>query len=228
MWLSDAPEQVACFINAARAGSAPCLLTSFAAEAVVRDGTREHRGEAVAQWAESFVARPRDIVRPIRAIRTSGQTVMTILMQDVASGKAEQVEWAFTTIGPKISALVIGSSQPPPMPPPVSAYVLATNRFDLDGLVDAFAEDALVNDQLFEYWGREQIRHWAQRDIVGQQTTVYVTKVVQRSTDAIVTAHVDGSYDKRGLPNPLVLTFYFSLNAEKIVQLIILRNESRA
>jgi hypothetical protein len=36
---------------------------------------------------------------------------------------------------------------------------------------------------------------------------------------------VDGDYDKRGLPDPLVLAFYFSVHREKVVQLIILRNE---
>jgi hypothetical protein len=33
------------------------------------------------------------------------------------------------------------------------------------------------------------------------------------------------NYDKRGLPDPLVLAFYFSAHEDKIVQLIILRNE---
>jgi hypothetical protein len=37
---------------------------------------------------------------------------------------------------------------------------------------------------------------------------------------------VDGLFDKRGLPNPLVLVFYFSSGGDKIVQLIILRNQS--
>jgi hypothetical protein len=42
----------------------------------------------------------------------------------------------------------------------------------------------------------------------------------------IVTANVDGDYDKRGLPDPLVLAFYFSAYGDRIVQLIILRNQS--
>jgi hypothetical protein len=44
--------------------------------------------------------------------------------------------------------------------------------------------------------------------------------------DALVTAHVDGLFDKRGLPDPLVLAFYFSFSGNKIVQLIILRNQT--
>ena len=41
----------------------------------------------------------------------------------------------------------------------------------------------------------------------------------------LVNAHVDGDFDQRGLPYPLVLTFYFSIDGNRIVQLIILRNQ---
>jgi hypothetical protein len=57
---------------------------------------------------------------------------------------------------------------------------------------------------------------------------MHVVKVVEHYGHAVVTANVDGDYDKRGLPDPLVLTFYFSAHRDKIVQLIILRNEPRA
>jgi hypothetical protein len=36
---------------------------------------------------------------------------------------------------------------------------------------------------------------------------------------------VDGDYDKTGLPDPLVLTFYFSLDGGKISRLIISGNK---
>ena len=39
----------------------------------------------------------------------------------------------------------------PALPPLVSAYVQATNSFDLEGLLSAFADDALVNDQWRDY-----------------------------------------------------------------------------
>jgi hypothetical protein len=56
---------------------------------------------------------------------------------------------------------------PPALPPLVAAYVQATNSFDLDGLLATFADDALVNDQLRDYWGKPAIREWAARDIIG-------------------------------------------------------------
>jgi hypothetical protein len=87
-----------------------------------------------------------------------------------------------------------------------------------------FAEDALVNDQLRDYWGKPVIREWAKRDIVGERLTMNVTKVIKHYENFIVTANVDGNYDKRGLPDPLVLAFYFGAQSDLIVQLIILRN----
>jgi hypothetical protein len=36
---------------------------------------------------------------------------------------------------------------------------------------------------------------------------------------------MDGDYDKSGLPDPLVLTYYFALADDHIAQLIIIHNE---
>jgi hypothetical protein len=120
------------------------------------------------------------------------------------------------------------SSVPPnppvALPPLVGAYVEATNSFDLERLLATFAEDALVNDQLRDYWGKLAITEWAKRDIIGVKLTMNVTKVISHYDNFIVTANVDGSYEKRGLPDPLVLAFYFTAQRDLIVQLIILRN----
>jgi hypothetical protein len=113
-----------------------------------------------------------------------------------------------------------------PLPSSVAAYVHATNAGDLDALLATFVDDALVNDQLVDYWGKQAIAAWAARDIIGERLTLEVVKTVQHYGHSIVTAHVDGSFDKRGLPDPLVLAFYFSSHDDKIVQLIILRNQS--
>jgi ketosteroid isomerase-like protein len=52
------------------------------------------------------------------------------------------------------------------LPTLVAAYVEASNNFDLERLMSTFAEDALVNDQLRDYWGKPAIREWAKRDII--------------------------------------------------------------
>jgi ketosteroid isomerase-like protein len=117
----------------------------------------------------------------------------------------------------------IPNNVPAALPPLIKDYVDATNSFDLDRLVATFAEDALVNDQLRDYWGRPAIREWAERDIIGERLTMNVLKVISHYGNAILTANVDGGYDKRGLPDPLVLAFYFTAQSDFIVQLIILR-----
>jgi len=40
-----------------------------------------------------------------------------------------------------------------------------------------FAEDALVNDQLRDHWGKPAIREWVKREIIGVRLTMNVTKV---------------------------------------------------
>jgi hypothetical protein len=116
------------------------------------------------------------------------------------------------------------SSDAPTLPPPVAAFVEATNGFDLERLMVTFADDALVNDQLRDYWGKAAIREWAERDIIGERLTIAITKVVKHYENFIVTADIDGNFDKRGLPDPLVLAFYFAPHNDVIIQLIILRN----
>jgi ketosteroid isomerase-like protein len=113
---------------------------------------------------------------------------------------------------------------PTALPPLISEFVEAANSFDLDRLMVAFADDALVNDQLRDYWGKVAIRRWAERDIIGEKLTIAVTKVVKHYDSFVVTAEIDGNFDKRGLPDPLVLAFYFTPHDDLIVQLIILRN----
>src|SRR5271167_4657322 len=119
---------------------------------------------------------------------------------------------------PLESSTVTKSSVPPnapvALPTLVAAYVEATNSFDLERLMSTFAEDALVNDQLRDYWGKPTIREWAKRDIIGERLTMNVTKVINHYGNFIVTANVDGNYDKRGLPDPLVLAFYFTTQCD--------------
>jgi hypothetical protein len=105
----------------------------------------------------------------------------------------------------------------------VSAFVSAVNASDEEGIVETFAGDAIVNDQLDEYSGIHAIRGWAEREIVARRLTLTVVEVVRQYVHDIVTAEVRGNFDRRGLPDPLITTFYFSSVGERIVQLIILR-----
>src|ERR1700744_3143342 len=110
----------------------------------------------------------------------------------------------------------------PRLPEPVAAFVSAVNARNVAAVVDSFADRALVNDELQEYWGRQAIAEWASRQIVGQGLSIDVHRFVHNGYQTVVAGNVDGSFDKRGLPDPLVLTFYFSSSGGKLVQLLIL------
>jgi hypothetical protein len=44
------------------------------------------------------------------------------------------------------------------MNPVISAHITAINSFDVDAIMDTFADDALVNDFSREFWGTDHIR----------------------------------------------------------------------
>ncbi len=111
------------------------------------------------------------------------------------------------------------------LPGPIARYIRASNTFNLDLLVASFADDALVNDRRRDFWGVAAIKNWASREIIEDQVTMRVIKVVEHHGEVIVAAHMDGKYDKTDLPDPLALTFYFTVREDKIVRLIVLHNQ---
>jgi len=114
------------------------------------------------------------------------------------------------------------------LPAAVLAFVRATNNGDLPAIIATFADDALVNDQLLEYWGKAEISAWAARDIVKVRLTIRVLRSHKHYEQYVVRAQFEGDFDRRGLPDPLTLTLYCAVRGEQIVQLIILRDQSGA
>jgi hypothetical protein len=112
------------------------------------------------------------------------------------------------------------------MPAPVRDYFTAMNALDSAGMIAPFTSDGLVNDIQREFWGSEAIKRWADRESIGDKV-VWTSFPDARAHhgDYIVSAAVDGEYDKAGLPDPLVLTYYFSLENDKITRLIIIGNK---
>ena len=108
----------------------------------------------------------------------------------------------------------------------LAEHVRAVNAFDIDAVVATFAEDAFINDVSREIRGLDAIRAFVAKEIVGDNVTIDVTEVIDHHGDAIVRAIYDGDYDKADLPDPLILTNYFSVRDEKIVSLITIRTKS--
>jgi hypothetical protein len=112
-----------------------------------------------------------------------------------------------------------------PLPPVVAAYFDAVNAFDEDGIMETFAQDALVNDARREFWGAVAIRTWVKRELLDDRVTVEVTDVLDHRGMIVARGRYDGDFDKSNLPDELVLTSYFRIEAGKIAALIIIHNE---
>jgi phage-related tail fiber protein len=107
----------------------------------------------------------------------------------------------------------------------LAEHVRAVNAFDTDAVVATFAEDAFINDVSREIQGVDAIRAFVAKEIVGANVTMDVTEVTDHYGDTIVRAAYDGDYDKTDLPDPLILTNYFSVRDQKIVSLITIHNK---
>jgi hypothetical protein len=110
----------------------------------------------------------------------------------------------------------------------VAELFAAINVFDTDAIMGTFADDALVNDNRREFWGKGDIRRWVDREIVGDKVTVEVADAIQHDGLTIVQGVYHGEYDKTGLPDPLILTHYVTVAEDtgRIANLIVIANRS--
>lgn len=106
----------------------------------------------------------------------------------------------------------------------VAEHVRAVNACDEDAIVATFADDALVNDAHREFWGTDAIRRWVAKEIVGDRVTIDVTEVIDHRDQTIVRGIYDGEFDRRNLPDEIVLTNYFTVRDGMISSLIVIRN----
>jgi hypothetical protein len=107
------------------------------------------------------------------------------------------------------------------LPEPVGHYLSAVNSADSAQLSASFAPDALVRDVQREIRGLEAIKQWAESDIFGVQAHFDVTKVTESDGCTVVTIEIDGTFDRTGLPNPLLMDHAFKVEHGKISELVV-------
>jgi len=112
------------------------------------------------------------------------------------------------------------------LPKVVADHIAACNAHDIEAWMATFAPDALLNDIQREFIGTDAIRGFGDKEIFGANVTMAVQRAWDRYGDVTVHAKLDGAYDKTGLPDPLILSFYFSLRGNQITQLIIVHNKT--
>jgi hypothetical protein len=111
------------------------------------------------------------------------------------------------------------------MPKPVADFFQAVNSSNSAAMLDTFVDDALVNDIQRDFWGRDAIKTFSDREIFADHLTLEAMKVIDHYGEPIVTVKCDGTFDKTNLPDPLLLDFYFTVRDDKIVRLIIIHNK---
>jgi hypothetical protein len=99
----------------------------------------------------------------------------------------------------------------PSLPEPIAAFVAATNLHDLEALLATFVDDALVNDQFQEYWGKQAICIWATHEIIGASLHMAVMDSYEHYGHVIVCANVDGTFSVRELKTPPNIQKYYRI-----------------
>jgi hypothetical protein len=110
----------------------------------------------------------------------------------------------------------------------VAEHITAVNAQDTDAIMATFADDAYVNDARREFAGRDAIRRWVDREMVGDKVTIEVRAVLDHYGDTIVRGAYQGTFDRTNLPDDLVLSNYFSVRDGKIVSLVVIFNQPAA
>ena len=107
------------------------------------------------------------------------------------------------------------------MPEPVASFVRAVNAGAADLFRASFADDALVVDVNRELRGADAITAWAAADIFAAHVHFDVLDVTERQGRTIVRVKIDGTFDRTGLPDPLVMNHEFTVAKGKIAELRI-------
>ncbi|SDR97432.1 nuclear transport factor 2 family protein [Bradyrhizobium canariense] len=114
------------------------------------------------------------------------------------------------------------------LPQVILDHVAAYRRHDAEAFMATLAPDALINDIQREFLGHPAIRAWADKEIFGPKVTLETEAAFEHFGNTIVRFRVDGDFDKSNLPDPLILTYYFAVQDDRITQLIILHNKAVA
>jgi len=102
------------------------------------------------------------------------------------------------------------------MPRPVATFIQAVNDHDADALLSAFANDAVVADVGREFRGTAAIKEWSDREIFEANVTFDVIDVAEHDGQTVIPSKVDGTFDRAGLPDPLLLEHRSHVKGGKI------------
>ncbi len=102
------PPTIARFVNTSNARDVGAFVTCFAADAVVEDEGRMHRGlDEVRAWKQATQDSYRYTIEPIRLEKRNGDTVLAATLAGYFPGSPVDLNYAFTIVEDSIQALRI-------------------------------------------------------------------------------------------------------------------------
>ena len=109
----------------------------------------------------------------------------------------------------------------------IANFIKAFNNHDTEMLLKLLNDTAVIHDEGHDYRGISEIKNWYEEKAIASKVTLEPIKAVEQNGKTIVTAKVDGDFDKTGLPDPLILDFHFTIDANRVVGLSIHFSETR-
>ena len=107
------------------------------------------------------------------------------------------------------------------LPQPIENYVRSVNAGAPDDFAASFADDARVKDVEREIRGLDAIKEWARHDIFGVHARFDAVRVTEGNGRTVVTVKIDGTFDRTGLPDPLLMDHAFTVLDGKITELTV-------
>ena len=114
------------------------------------------------------------------------------------------------------------------LPAVIEKFIEATNDHDGDKFISTFTEDALVNDFARNFLCKNQIKDWADKEMIEPKVTFKADEIVEHYGDFFITALTDGNYDKSKSPDPTYLDYFFTVKNDKIVKMIVIKNKEKS
>ena len=103
----------------------------------------------------------------------------------------------------------------PELEPAIRQMIDATNSADDAAFLDAFAEDATIDDWGRTFTGRDEIAGWNDRENIGVHSHIEATSAERRGEEIVVGVQVTGEgYNGGG-------AFTFTLAGDRIARMVI-------
>src|SRR5829696_3602869 len=104
------------------------------------------------------------------------------------------------------------------LPGPIAAYLRAVNSGAREEFPASFADHAVVVDVNRELRGLDAIKAWSATDIFAVDVHFDVLDVTEAQGRTILTLKIEGTFDRTGLPDPLVMKQEFTVADGKIAE----------